>query len=127
MIFSTTDSNAMDLYQEAQLALGHFFAQLPKEVEDLAYEFRDLVMKRSAVSWVNYETTETVRVFFRDPKTKYATYGSSVDRKFVVQIKAETHSIYHNDSETIYTLQVSESNPRFSIINNWLLPWERKK
>lgn len=116
----------LDTFLTAQKNLRFFFQKLPKEIEDLAYEFRDLVMRRGLKGEASYEMKETVRTFSLDPKYKWIS-GHSVDRKFTIKVQIETHSVYHNDTETERKLVVWEDNVYLSSPNINILPWDREK
>lgn len=122
MIYRNVNPEVAAKYKVGLDVLLKHLRTLPPQIEDLAYEFKQLISKRNQTDAI-YELKETVRELFQ--RDNWITSSFSIDREFTIQVKIHSYSIYHNDTATDYDLTVFETNHLLNTPTVHRLPWEK--
>lgn len=122
MIYLDSDNKAMEKFHEAKNSLLKHFEELPPQIIGFAYDFKDLVTKLNQGD-CEYEMKQDARQFFRDSKGD-RMHHATVERHFTIRVKIKTYSVYHNDTETDYSLIVEEENWVLSSPKIHRLTWD---
>jgi len=110
-------------YENVLQALRAQLAVVPPDIYDWAYAFRDFLEEHYGTqpSGDYKQSISTGRHF---PLSEKWT-AQSLYVTYTVEVEVETHSVYHDDTETTRTISLTVKRPMFDDFRT-VLPWKRE-